>query len=197
MESYNLSLLTKRLFESEFNLISSKTLREILGVKNERTYYRIVNDFISNEILVRIEKDKYYITNRAIDTFEIANFLYQPSYISLETALNYWGILSQFPFEITSVTVKKSIIKNYNEKKYSYGHVASKYFGMFTKKNNILIALPEKALFDQLYFASKGIKLIDFDEYDLSHINRKTFFEICHRLNANKEIINLSKKYIK
>jgi len=68
---------------------------------------------------------------------------------------------------------------------------------MFTKKNNILIALPEKALFDQLYFASKGIKLIDFDEYDLSHINRKTFFEICHRLNANKEIINLSKKYIK
>ncbi len=197
MESYSLSLLTKKLLESGFTLINSKTLKDILGIKSERTYYRIVSDFIKNGVLINIEKNKYCVTGKNIDTFEIANFLYQPSYISLETALNYWGILSQFPFEITNVTSKKNITKKFDEKIYSYSHINSKYFGMFTKKNNMLIALPEKALFDQIYLASKGLKSINFDEYDLGNINVKTFLDMCRQLKADKNIMELVKKIIK
>jgi len=197
MESYSLSLLTKKLLESGLTLISSKTLKDLLLIKNERTYYRIVNDFIKNGVLVSLEKNKYYITGKNIDTFEIANFLYQPSYVSLETALNYWGILSQFPFEITNITSKKGITKKFDEKIYSYSHIAPKYFGMFTKKNNMLIALPEKALFDQIYLASKGLKSINFDEYDLENINIKIFLDICRQLKADKNIMELVKKIIK
>lgn len=197
MESYSLSLLTKKLLESEFTLINSKTLGDLLGIKNERTYYRIVKDFIKNNVLASIEKNKYYITGKNIDTFEMANFLYQPSYVSLETALNYWGILSQFPFETTSITLKKGLSKRFEGKIYNYSHIAPKYFGMFTKKNNILIALPEKALFDQLYLASKGLKPINFDEYDLKNINFKTFSEMCHQLRADENIMDLVKKVIK
>jgi predicted transcriptional regulator of viral defense system len=197
MESYSLSLLTKKLLESGLTLISSKTLKDILSIKSERTYYRIVSDFIKNGVLINIEKNKYYLTGKNIDTFEIANFLYQPSYISLETALNYWGVLSQFPFEITNVTSKKNITKKFDEKIYSYSHINSKYFGMFTKKNNMLIALPEKALFDQIYLASKGLKSINFDEYDLENINIKTFLDICRQLKADKNIMELVKKIIK
>lgn len=194
MESYSLSLLTKKLLESGITLISSSTLRGLLGVKSERTYYRIVNDFIKNNVLVSIEKNKYCVTGKNVDTFEIANFLYQPSYISLETALNYWGVLSQFPFEITNITSKKNIVKIFNDKVYNYSHITPKYFGMFTKKNNVLVALPEKALFDQIYLASKGIKTINFNEYDLKNINFKSFFEICKQLKADSNIINLAKK---
>lgn len=197
MESYSLSLLTKKLLESGLTLINSKTLKDILGIKSERTYYRIVSDFIKNGVLINIEKNKYCVTGKNIDTFEIANFLYQPSYISLETALNYWGILSQFPFEITNVTSKKNITKKFDEKIYSYSHINSKYFGMFTKKNNMLIALPEKALFDQIYLASKGLKSINFDEYDLGNINVKTFLDMCRQLKADKNIMELVKKIIK
>jgi len=197
MESYSLSLLTKKLLESEFRLINSKTLKEVLGIKNERTFYRIINDFVRNNVVVNIEKNKYYVTGKNIDTFEIANFFYQPSYVSLESALNYWGILSQFPFEITSITPKKSVTKKFDGKIYDYSHSAPKYFGMFTKKNNILIALPEKALFDQLYLASKGLKPINFDEYDLKKINKVTFFEICRQLNADKNVMSLIKNIVK
>ena len=197
MESYSLSLLTKKLLESGLTLINSKTLKDILGIKSERTYYRIVSDFIKNGVLINIEKNKYCVTGKNIDTFEIANFLYQPSYISLETALNYWGILSQFPFEITNVTSKKNITKKFDEKIYSYSHINSKYFGMFTKKNNMLIALPEKALFDQIYLASKGLKSINFDEYDLGNINVKTFLDMYRQLKADKNIMELVKKIIK
>lgn len=177
--------------------MDSKTLKDLLGVKSERTYYRIVNDFTNSNVLVNIEKNKYYLAGKNIDTFEIANFLYQPSYISLETALNYWGVLSQFPFEITSITSKKAVAKKFDDKIFNYSHIAAKYFGMFTKKNNVLIALPEKALFDQLYLASKGIKSANFDEYDLNHINMKSFFEICKQLNADKNIMDLIKKITK
>ena len=121
-------------------MISSKTLKELLNIKNERTFYRITSDFVTNKILVNIEKNKYLVTGKNISSFEIANFLYQPSYISLETALNYWGILSQFPFEITNITSKKNVSKKFDEKKYTYSHISSKYFGMFTKKEGMLIS---------------------------------------------------------
>jgi len=194
MESYNLGVLTKKLLESGIGLTNSQTLKDLLEVKNDRTFYRIVKDFEKNNIVKNIEKNKYCIIGRDVTTFEIANYLYQPSYISLETALNYWGILSQFPFEITSITSKKSVTKNFEDKTYSYSHISNKYFGMFTKKNNVLIALPEKALFDQIYLTSKGIRMAHFDEYDLKNINKKRFFEICKQLNADKNIIALAKK---
>lgn len=197
MESYSLSSLTKKLLESGATLVSTKTLKDILNVKSERTYYRVVSDFTKNKILINIERNKYYVTSKNIDTFEMANFLYQPSYVSLETALNYWGVLSQFPFEITCVTSKKGVTKKFDEKIYNYSHIAPKYFGMFTKKNNALIALPEKALFDQLYLASKGLKSINFDEYNLENINRKSFLEISGQLKADKNMMNLVNKVIK
>ena len=200
MESYNLGVLTKRLLESEklfgseLDLLTSKTLKKILEINNERTFYRIVNDFVKNKILINIEKDKYYIAGKDINSFKIANFLYQPSYISLETAINYWGILSQFPFEMTSIALKKSVTKKYDGKVYVYSHISSKYYGMFTKKDGMLIALPEKALFDQIYLVSKGIKLANFDEYDFKNINKKNLFEICKQLKADSNIMNLATK---
>ena len=196
MESYNLGVLTKKLLESELVLASSKTLKDMFGIKSERTFYRIVNDFIKNKILVSIEKNKYYIAGKNINSLKIANFLYQPSYVSLETALNYWGILSQFPFEITSISLKKSVTKKFDAKIYVYSHILNKYFGMFIKKEGVLIALPEKALFDQIYLTSKGIKTINFDEYDLKNINFNKFFEICKQLKADDNTMNLAKKYV-
>lgn len=194
METYSLSGLTKKLIDSKIALLSSQTLRAILKIENERTFFRIVGDFLKNGILTKIERDKYQLVGASTKSFEMANFLYQPSYISLETALNYWGILSQFPFEITSVSSRKSVSKRIEEKTFSYSHVSLKYFGMFMKENNVLIALPEKALFDQIYMASKGLKTVNFDEYDLTKINKNSFWDICRQLKADKNIINLANK---
>jgi len=197
MGTYNLSFLTKKLLDSKLGLVSLETLKNILEIENERTLHRIVNDFIKNGILVKLEKGKYEVTSNSPDTFEIANFLYQPSYISLETALNYWGILSQFPFEVSSVTSKKTAKKIVEEKIYTYSHITSKYFGMFAKKNGSLIASPEKALFDQFYLVSKGIKVANFDEYDFDNVNKKKFLRICHQLRVEKNMMDLVKNFVK
>lgn len=72
---------------------------------------------------MRIEKNKYILSDKKINDFELANFLQIPSYISFETALNYHGLLSQFPYEITSATCKKTNKKEFQDKIYSYVHI--------------------------------------------------------------------------
>lgn len=89
---------------------------------------------MKDNVLVSIEKNKYLVKGKNVSTFEIANFLYQPSYISLETALNFWGILSQFPYEITSVTLKKSVVKKFDDKVYTYSKISSKYYGFLLRR---------------------------------------------------------------
>ena len=191
METYKLSILTKKLYDSKLSLMNSRTLNTILGINNEQTFFRIIAGLKKDNIIRKVERDKYQIIHQLVSDFEMANFLYEPSYISLETALNYWGILSQFPFEITCVTNKKSIVKKLDDKIFSYHHLSPSLYGMFIKVKNTLIASPEKALFDQLYFASKGLRTINSNEYDLSKVNRKNFLNLCSQLMANKPMMKL------
>jgi predicted transcriptional regulator of viral defense system len=81
-----------------------------------------MEDLKEDGLIIKSERDKYQISNKTVGDFEMANYLYEPLYLSLETALNYWGVLSQFPFEITSVTIKKSVNKKLNDQIFSYSH---------------------------------------------------------------------------
>ena len=67
---------------------------------------------------------------------------------------------------------------------------------MFTKRDDVLIALAEKALFDQVYLVSKGIKTASFDEYDFKNINKKKFIDICCQFKIGEKILEIVKKYL-
>ncbi|MCD6270372.1 hypothetical protein J7J23_01175, partial [bacterium] len=98
------------------------------------------------------------------DPFLLANFIYSPSYISLESALNYYSIIPDIPFTITSVTINKT--KKFKTKNYGvfyYSHLKPDLFFGFKsilveKKYSYIIALPEKALFDYLYLKGRKIE---------------------------------------
>lgn len=59
-----------------------------------------------------------------------------------------------------------------NTKEYEFLHLDKKYFFGFQKLNHFLIALPEKALLDELYFVSKKLRKIHFDDLNLAEINK-------------------------
>ncbi|MCL5090908.1 MAG: hypothetical protein M1514_02765 [Patescibacteria group bacterium] len=128
METYNLAVLTKRIYESGLFFFSSKTLRDILTINNEVVFFRIINRLVKSEVLQKIEKNKYFLKGATFSDFALANFLYSPSYISFESALNFYGLLAQFPYEITSVTTKKPLQKNIEEKVFSYTHLQKNLF---------------------------------------------------------------------
>lgn len=171
MERYNLAILTKKIYNSGFLLFTLKTLRDILEIKKEGTMFSVVKKLLRAGVLMKIERNKYLLKGAKVNDFALANFIYQPSYVSFETALNFYGILSQFPYEISSATTKKTVGKIFQGKAFIYTHIKKDLFWGYEKKEDFMIAFPEKALLDQLYLSAKGYKKINLDEYDLSQIN--------------------------
>jgi len=102
---YDLSEMAKKLSITTVGLVDIGSMATLLGVRQERNLYKIIAKLIASNWLTKIERGKYQINSIKIHDFEMANFVYQPSYVSFESALNYWGILSQFPFEITSLSL--------------------------------------------------------------------------------------------
>ncbi|MBU0722493.1 hypothetical protein KKA93_03495 [Patescibacteria group bacterium] len=120
----------------------------------------------------RIKRNLYKFSEFKInDHFILANFIYPPCYISLETALNYYGIVPDIPQMITLITPLTTRRFKTDFGNFFYHHIKKDYFfGWRTikaKEKNCFynVALPEKALLDFIYFNSKRLsELFDFKE---------------------------------
>lgn len=172
MKTYNMELLTKKIYDSSIHLYSLKTLRELLNIDKNSSLFKVINRLVESGILEKIERNKYILKKYSDGEFFLANFIYEPSYVSFESALSYYGILSQFPYETTSATLKQTCLKSFDEKMYKYYRLKKELFWGYIKEDKYLIAEKEKALADQLYLASKGLKKIHLEEYSLSLIDK-------------------------
>ncbi len=162
-----------KVHESGKKLLNTRDLSAILEIPQGRTLENILKKLIESNVLTQIEKGKYFTTNNPPLDFEMANFIYTPSYISLETALNYFGVLSQFPHEVTSITTKRTKQKDINSKFFSYSRIKKEVFTGYQMIDGILIASPSKAFFDYLYFVSKALRTENYiSEMDLSKIDK-------------------------
>lgn len=108
-------------------------------------------------LFLRLKKGLYALKTDPPGEEEIANRLYAPSYLSFEYALAYYGILLESPYTITCATTKPTRLFEISDLAYSYNSISVKaYTGYYLKKvgnKEFLIAEPEKALADYLYFA--------------------------------------------
>ena len=178
MESITTDKATKILYAKRVSLFSINDAKKVFNIEKDNTLYKILQRLEKKDIIRRIENGKYLFSFIEVSDFEIANFLTSPSYISLESALSFYGIMSQFPYTITSITSKKSKRVIYEDKEYEFMHIRSKYIYGFFKKNNFLIASPEKALIDELYFMARKLRIISLEELDLTNINKKYLKDI-------------------
>ncbi|MDR0832863.1 MAG: hypothetical protein LBN93_01535, partial [Candidatus Symbiothrix sp.] len=85
-----------------------------------------------------------------------ANRIYRPSYVSLHTALSFYGMIPESVVQITSVTSLKTADFSNDFGEYSYKSVLEKLmFGYDLKpmldNRTLQLASPEKALLDLLY----------------------------------------------
>jgi len=157
----------------EKKVFTAQDLRKILGVKNNNTLYQTIERLIKKKILIKVAKGVYFTSTKVPNEFEIANALQRPSYVSLESALNFYGILIQTPYQIVSVTPGRGGEAVFEGKEFVFYHLSPRYFWGYKKLDNFLIAEAEKALIDEVYFKSKGKKAIDFRECDLSSVNKR------------------------
>lgn len=188
MESLSKDKAIEILSSTDSSLFTYSDLAKLFGKGNDNTLRKYISRLKKYKILTSLVRGKYLYNygSAKYDDYTLANFIVEPSYISLETALNYYSLLDQASYPITSVIVGKTRkLTLFNGKEYTYSGISSKYFTDYKKVDTYLIANPQKAVLDYLYLAYKGLKsrnnidLINFQDLNISRDDlRKYLVEV-------------------
>jgi len=150
----------------EYPVFSSGELKTIFFV--EKNILVQVAFWLKKGYIKKVKKGLYMLTSMVdkVNLVVLANKIYNPSYLSLEYALNYYGIIPDIPGTYTSVTTRKT--ENFKNEfgNYSYQKIKEELFVGYKiiQDGNLSynIAEPEKALMDYLYL-NKNKFVADFD----------------------------------
>lgn len=135
--------------------------------------------YLKKGLIFPIKRGLYYFDKEEVNPFFLANILYQPSYISCQSALFYYGFISDYPFSITSITTTttKRIRIPSGDNFFYYKIKKELFFGFgFIKIGDyfIKIAYPEKALLD-FFYINRINSIFDETELDLSKLDRERY----------------------
>lgn len=194
---------TFRLKTKEYPLFKYVDLLKWFHTDNEQTIKQNLKFWVKKGQLERIIKGVYKLKETEIeDEFSLASYLDESSYVSLESALSFYGMIPEFPYSTTSVTTKKT--KTFKTKYGTFSYRKIKpglFFGFKLVTGNgyvYRLATPEKALFDFMYLNQREIKTPDyFKEMRLSlsqDISWKNLSSLLSLLK-NKVIISYLKTY--
>lgn len=150
---------------------------------NHKNPKKKVFDLKQKGHLQQIKRGHYFnIKSKELETTSyevIANSLYFPSYVSMEWALQHYGLIMDRVITITSVTTLRSKKFKTPYGPLSYTHIAKKRYPIgyttriINKNESFLIAKPEKALLDYINIKAKNLVITndndiqDFLENDI------------------------------
>jgi len=127
-----------------------------------------------------------------------ANRIYHPSYISLHSALSFYGMIPESVIQITSVTSLKTVAFTNEFGEYSYHTVKKEVmFGYDLKPiedgRHLIFATPEKALLDLLYLypfydSAKELEELRLDETFLNEDLNRDLLQEYASLFKNKAL---------
>lgn len=149
--------------------------------------------------LVRKLKNGLYLNQNfevrsEVDQYAIANRLYEPSYVSLHSALNYYSLIPEYVTEVISVSTKKTKDFTVDGTRFRYRKIKPDYhFGMETvewRGTSYTIAQPEKALLDLAYLEplfsdANWLEEMGFDRFGLKEdLDWSRMFLYAHRMKS-------------
>ncbi len=127
--------------------------------------YSQIKRLLAQDKLLHIRRGLYCFGDRMGQRvkphpFELAQYIYGPSYISLEAALGFHGLIPEAVYEITSVCIKRSKVFNTPLGIFSYAHLPIENFYLdvdIVTANNarFFVAKPWKAICDYVFCYKK------------------------------------------
>lgn len=146
-----------------------------------------LSDWQRKKYIKKVRKGYYVFSDLQIDErtlFFIANHIYAPSYISLESAFAFYHLIPESVYSITSVTSCRKLKCDLEGNTFSFSHLKNKFFFGYELQNigkhYFMIAEVEKAILDFLYINSRIKSIEDFEGL------RFNIFEIREKLQKEK-----------
>ena len=165
---------------------------------------------VKNGELIRLKNGFYLIADKIrqgsktfIPCEQVANMLYGPSYVSLEWALSFYGMIPEKVHTVTSMTLGRDKEFHTPIGDFAYYRLSSECYsiGIEQKKavdfvGGFLMACPEKALTDLVYKTCKGLdkdqlkqELLEsrrIDRESLQQLNKPLLVEIANSYHAKR-----------
>ena len=184
-------------FRSRFFSLACFTTNQVYAAYPEFNRNNL-GRWVKQGYLVRLRQGYYAFPEYRESTefaLHFANVIYKPSYISLHTALSFYGIIPEAVPQITSVTTLKTIRFSNDFGEYSYKNIKPEMmFGYDLKEmeggRRIMFATPEKALADILYLypfydTEREIEELRLDEsYMEEELNTERLREFSDRIGS-------------
>lgn len=157
----NLVLVERTLREKEFRMFTPGDFSRIFTVSS-LSAQKFLERYRQKGVFKRVKKGLYVFAADPPSLFLLANKLYSPSYISLETALSFHRLIPETVYSVTSITTKPTRLFPLGDVVFSYSKIKKAAFTGYTPlrygEETILMAEKEKALCDLLYFVNLGKK---------------------------------------
>lgn len=178
-------LLYKRLEQAKYYVFTFEDALAFFPDETKTNLKRMLFRWKSKGWLSALKKGVYELTyprDFNIPDMYVANRLYEPSYVSLETALSAYSVIPEVSMAVTSISTKATRRLKNKHGLFVYHTVnPSAYTGYRIQKQNgidIRIAEPEKALVDYLYFKTYRGENLDFaqerlDKAAIRRLNKK------------------------
>jgi predicted transcriptional regulator of viral defense system len=178
-------------------IFSPEEFRRIFGVSLDAA-----QEFIKShkaDLFVKLRNGLYALRSNLPAEGEIANRLYTPSYLSLEYALAHYRMIPEMVYSMTSVTTRTTRAFTAEGRSYEYSRIKRKAFtgynNLKTDAGVILIAEPEKALADYLYFVDLKLKTLNERLFLNGKVNSKMVMRYL-KLFGRKSLTDLAKKIL-
>lgn len=168
-------LVRAELLNRNLRVFTGREFGRVFRTTPDQTKY-FLEEHCKDGLFLRLKRGLYALQDPLPSEEELANILYRPSYVSFEYALATYHILPEMVYAVTSATSKATRTFNVADKPFSYLTIKQEAFTGYqpVKRDGrtILMAEPEKALVDYLYFVALGKKPSN-DRFTLSALNRQ------------------------
>lgn len=196
------SLVEKVIESVSSDVFSDTTVRHLIKGTDHRRYGLVKRAIESGEIL-HLRRGLYMLANKyqrgPCNLHEIAQKIYGPSYVSLESALAYHGWIPEAVYAVTSASIKRSIRIETPLGVFNYNRIPSNKFFVGVQritsgKSVFLMASPWRALADYVYVYKKKWRslkpLVESLRIDESHF-KNVDFQLLDELYQSTRSVNV------
>lgn len=154
-------------------------------------------------LLTRLKKSQkgslYCLADNLPNQYLIANRIYEPSYISFDTAMSFYGIIPETIYTITSATTKATREFKANNIRFTYYRIKKPVYTGYRPikylNETVLIAEPEKALADYFYFIALKKRQLNYERLNLKNIRKNKLVKFARLFNRPRVLKLINQLY--